>query len=82
MSTKNNKESFELNFLGFKLKSENPGPKTILTVVIILAFLAIMIWELKVYVLPGIATTQSKTVISAVSKKVSGIFRLTKKGGP
>lgn len=74
MSTKiSQQEQFNIQFLGMKFNSINPGKKTITILAILLAFFLILVILLKMYVLPAVAAVGVKGVTTKVITKLAGL---------
>ena len=70
MNTSSNKsEQFNIQFLGMKFNSTNPGKRTITILVILLIFFLALVLLLKAYVLPAVATFGGAKAIGVVASK-------------
>jgi hypothetical protein len=76
------KEKFSFHFGGLKFEAANPGAKTIIILVILLAFLIAMAVLLKMYCVPLMAAIGSNRVIAAINSKVKAITNLFKGRSP
>ena len=76
MSTRTNKtEQFNIQFLGMKFNSTNPGKTTIIILIMLLVFFLALVVLLKAYILPAMATIGGTKAIGLVATKTSILKR-------
>jgi hypothetical protein len=71
-------EQFNIQFLGMKFNSINPGRKTITILIILLVFFLTLVLLLKAYALPAIATIGNTKAAGAITAKTSFIRKWIK----
>jgi hypothetical protein len=76
------KEKFSFHFGGLKFEAANPGTKTIIILVILLAFVIAMVVLLKMYCVPLMTAMGSNRIITAISSKMKTITNLFKGRSP
>lgn len=80
--TINKTEKFNINVWGIKVESTNPSTKTIVMVVIILIFIAVLAVLLKAYIVPIAVSLGSKKILSSAQGRISSLIQLFKGRSP
>ena len=80
--TSNKTEKFNINVWGIKVESTNPSTKTIVMVVIILIFIAVLAVLLKAYIVPIAVSLGSKKILSSAQGRISSLIQFFKGRSP